>query len=191
MENVYTEPRGAGQRDQGSIEVICGPMFSGKTEELLRRLRRARIAGLPLAIFKPEADNRYALDRIVSHDTNYFPSMPLPHSSNILKHKGDARLIAIDEVQFFDDEVADVMEKLAESGVRVIAAGLNMDYLGKPFGPMPRIMAIADYVTKLNAICVICGRDATHTYRKIPTDELVAPGGTEAYDARCRACFKL
>lgn len=164
-------------------------MFSGKTEELLRRLRRAKIANIPLAIFKPEVDKRYSEMRIVSHDANYFPSLPLKNASLILKHSGDAQLVAIDEAQFFDEDLLPVLETLATKGVRVIAAGLDMDYLGKPFGVMPQILSVADYITKLNAICMVCGAQATHSYRKTASKETIQLGEKDIYEPRCRKCF--
>ena len=151
-------------------------MFSGKTEELLRRLRRAKIANQPMAIFKPEIDTRFGEYRIVSHDANYFPSMSIKNSRDIIKNAGDAVLVAIDEAQFFDDELPKVVKELALSGKRVIVAGLDMDYKGNPFGPMPDIMALAEYVTKLSAICVQCGGHATHSFRKSEGDGLILLG---------------
>jgi thymidine kinase len=151
-------------------------MFSGKTEELLRRLRRAKIAQMKLAIFKPKIDQRYGQGKIVSHDANYFPSLEVAHSAQ-------------DEAQFFDEGIVDVVEKLSLAGVRVIVTGLDMDYLGKPFGPMPQLMAIANYVTKIHAICVRCGQPGTHSYRLAQGDARVMIGQVEAYEARCRNCF--
>ena len=186
---IFNEPQHTQRSQNGWIEVICGPMFSGKTEELLRRLRRAKIANIPLAIFKPQIDTRYAEMRIVSHDANYFPSLPLKNASDILKHRGNAQLVAIDEAQFFDEELLPVLETLATEGVRIIAAGLDMDYLGKPFGIMPQILSVADYITKLNAICMICGAQATHSYRKSASTETVQLGEKDIYEPRCRKCF--
>ena len=186
---MFIEPQYSQERSTGWIEVICGPMFSGKTEELLRRLRRAKIANQPMAIFKPEIDTRYSQYQIVSHDTNYFPSLPVKSSADILKNTGEVRLVAIDEAQFFDLELQGVVEKLALSGVRVIVAGLDMDYKGIPFGPMPNIMALAEYVTKLSAICVQCGGHATHSYRKSEGDGLILLGEKDVYEPRCRKCF--
>lgn len=174
---------------RGWIEVICGPMFSGKTEELMRRLRRAKIARVPMSIFKPLIDVRYSQDKIVSHDENYFPSMPLRSAAEVRKHAGESRLIALDEAQFFDDEVVEVAQEFALKGVRVICAGLDMDYLGKPFGPMPELLAVANYVTKIHAICVQCGHPATHSFRKSSDKDRVMLGETELYEARCRSCF--
>lgn len=179
------------QDGRGLIEVICGPMFSGKTEELLRRLRRARIANIDLAIFKPDLDTRYGKNRIVSHDANYFPSMPLGHSSDVLRHYGRAKVVALDEVQFFDEGIVEVCSELAKNGIRVIAAGLDMDYLGQPFHPMPKILSIADYVTKLSAICQQCGWPAIHSYRKNADSQQVMLGEKDSYEPRCRKCFHL
>lgn len=187
---MFLEPR-IGDKPDGWIEVIAGPMFSGKTEELLRRLRRAKIANQRMAIFKPKVDIRYGQHKIVSHDANYFPSMPVAHAADIIKHTKEAELVAIDEAQFFDDEVVDVAEELAKNGVRVICTGLDMDYLGKPFGSMPQLMAIANYVTKIHAICMVCGNAGTHSYRKVRDQERVMLGEKDEYEARCRNCFYL
>ena len=174
---------------KGWIEVICGSMFSGKTEELLRRLRRVLIANQEVQIFKPTIDTRYDDTRIVSHDSKSIASLPVPHSSDILKYAGKAEVIAIDEAQFFDDQLPQVCEALALRGVRVIVAGLDMDFLGNPFGSMPHLLATAEYVTKLHAICVCCGQLATHSYRKTANAEQVALGATDIYEARCRVCY--
>jgi len=173
----------------GSIEVICGPMFSGKTEELLRRLRRARFANQPIAIFKPVIDNRFSELNIVSHDANFYPSLLIANASDMIKNKGNAKVVAFDEAQFFDESVTDVAEQLALEGVRVIASGLDMDFMGKPFGPMPSLMAIADNMTKLSAICAVCGADATHSFRKTNHTSRVVIGAKEYYEPRCRTCF--
>jgi len=186
---MFLEPQYSFERKTGWIEVICGPMFSGKTEELLRRLRRAKIANQPMAIFKPEPDTRYSQYRIISHDTNYFPSMPVKESAEILKNAGSASVVAIDEAQFFDDDLPQIVDKLARQGVRVIVAGLDMDYMGKPFGVMPDVMAMAEFVTKLCAICVQCGANATHSFRKSDSDTLIILGEKESYEPRCRNCF--
>jgi thymidine kinase len=186
---MLNEPLIENNSGRGWIEVICGPMFSGKTEELIRRLKRARIANLPIAIFKPEIDKRYHELRIVSHDANYFPSMPLKDSDTILQHYGNAAVVAIDEAQFFDDRLPSVANELALNGVRVIVAGLEKDYQGKPFGVMPEMLAIADYVTKLNAICVVCGRPATYSFRKSSDTSTILLGEKDIYEPRCRWCF--
>jgi thymidine kinase len=186
---MFNEPEYSHHIKKGSIEVICGPMFSGKTEELLRRLKRARIAQLPIAIFKPVVDTRYSELNIVSHDANYYPSLVISHPADMLKHSTNASVVALDESQFFDDSLPEVAEQLALSGIRVIAAGLDMDSKGKPFGPMPRMLAIADFITKLSAICVKCGAQATHSYRKTDEIETIMVGGKDMYEPRCRDCF--
>lgn len=173
----------------GSIEVVCGSMFSGKTEELIRRLNRARIARLKVEIFSPKADTRYREDAIVSHNANSIPSTPVENASSILLLASDVKVIGIDEAQFFDDELPDVCNTLANKGVRVIVAGLDMDFRGLPFGPMPRMMAIADSVTKLNAVCVKCGNPAMYSYRLAPDESQVLLGEKESYEPRCRNCY--
>jgi len=186
---MFIEPRAHTDKRKGWIEVICGSMFSGKTEELIRRLNRAKIANQKIEIFKPSVDIRYDETAVVSHNQNSIHSTPVTSSLNILLMCGDANVIGIDEAQFFDNELVFVCEKLAEQGVRVIVAGLDMDYLGKPFGPMPALMAIAEYVTKVNAICMVCNDIATHTYRKTDDNSLVMLGEQDTYEARCRFCF--
>ncbi len=186
---MFIEPRAHTDKRKGWIEVICGSMFSGKTEELIRRLNRAKIANQKIEIFKPSVDIRYDLTAVVSHNQNSIHSTPVTSSLNILLMCGDANVIGIDEAQFFDNELVFVCEKLAEQGVRVIVAGLDMDYLGKPFGPMPALMAIAEYVTKMHAICMVCNDIATHTYRKTDDNNLVMLGELDTYEARCRFCF--
>lgn len=186
---MFIEPRAHTDKRKGWIEVICGSMFSGKTEELIRRLNRARIANQKIEIFKPSVDIRYDETAVVSHNQNSIHSTPVTSSLNILLMCGDANVIGIDEAQFFDNELVFVCEKLAEQGVRVIIAGLDMDYLGKPFGPMPALMAIAEYVTKVHAICMVCNDIATHTYRKTDDNNLVMLGELDTYEARCRFCF--
>lgn len=186
---MFIEPRAHTDKRKGWIEVICGSMFSGKTEELIRRLNRAKIANQKIEIFKPSVDIRYDETAVVSHNQNSIHSTPVTSSLNILLMCGDANVIGIDEAQFFDNELVFVCEKLAEQGVRVIAAGLDMDYLGKPFGPMPALMAIAEYVTKVHAICMVCNDIATHTYRKTDDNNLVMLGELDTYEARCRFCF--
>lgn len=185
---MFIEPSIRGEK-RGWIEVICGSMFSGKTEELIRRLKRARIANLKVEIFKPAIDVRYDEVKIVSHDTNEIHSTPVDNSQKILLLAPDADVIGIDEAQFFDEEIANVCDELAARGQRVIVAGLDMDFLGKPFGQMPFIMAKADYVTKLHAICVRCGSIANYSYRKIPNEDQVMLGAKDVYEPRCRACY--
>lgn len=173
----------------GSIEVVCGSMFSGKTEELIRRLRRAQIAKQRVAIFKPAIDTRYANDHIVSHNEQKLRSEPVRHAQEILEKAGDAQVIGIDEGQFFDTSLVAVCNTLAARGVRVIIAGLDMDYRGIPFEPMPQLMAIAEQVTKTQAICIQCGEPATFTQRLSMARDRVVVGATEMYEARCRKCY--
>ncbi len=174
---------------KGSIEVICGSMFSGKTEELIRRLKRAQFAKQKVEIFKPKIDTRYHEMDVVSHDSNAIMSTPVPASSNILLLANDVDVVAIDEAQFFDMELVGVCNQLANSGVRVIVAGLDMDFEGKPFGPMPQLMATAEHVTKVHAICMDCGALATFSYRKSANKSLVMLGETESYEPLCRECY--
>lgn len=173
----------------GSIEVVCGSMFSGKTEELIRRLKRAQIAKLNVEIFKPKTDIRYDETAVVSHDLNSIHSTPVDHSSAILLYGSNAQIVGIDEAQFFDEELPDVCMKLANKGVRVIIAGLDMDFTGKPFGPMPALMAIADEVTKVHAVCVRCGGPALFSFRLIENQNQVLVGEKESYEPRCRVCY--
>lgn len=185
---MFTEPHNS-RETKGWIEVICGSMFSGKTEELIRRLRRAQIAQRRINIFKPKMDVRYHETDIVSHNANNIASIPINHSSEILLLASEVDVVAIDEAQFFDEGILEVAQLLSARGVRVIVAGLDMDYLGKPFGPMPQLMAAAEYVTKLHAICVVCGDIASHSFRIVPDSQKLLLGETEAYQARCRMCF--
>lgn len=176
----------------GWIEVICGSMFSGKTEELIRRLNRAVIARLHVTIFKPALDTRYHESNIVSHNANATPSVPVSSAHDILDRAGNCDVVGIDEAQFFDDkEIVEVCNRLANDGKRVIIAGLDMDFEGKPFGCMPQLMAIAEYVTKVHAICVVCGDIANYSYRLTPSREKVLLGETDSYEARCRRCYNL
>ncbi len=185
---MFLEPHFKGQRS-GWIEVVCGCMFSGKTEELIRRLKRAKIAEMRVEVFKPRIDTRYDDVAIVSHDTTTVLSTPIDHSSKLLKISPDTSVVGIDEAQFFDDELAAVCQELALRGVRVIVAGLDMDYRGLPFGPMPALLATAEYVTKVHAICVHCGNLATHSYRLAAGDSIVLLGEKEQYEPRCRSCY--
>ncbi|MCU7548017.1 thymidine kinase [Chitinophagaceae bacterium LB-8] len=187
---MFIEPNIKGER-RGWIEVICGSMFSGKTEELIRRLKRAMIANLKVKIFKPSMDVRFDEAKIVSHDTNSIISTPIDHSSQILELADDADVVALDEVQFFDDDITEICDELAFRGIRVIVAGLDMDYQGKPFGPVPSLLAKADYVTKLHAICVQCGHIANYSYRKTPNQEKIMLGEKDVYEPRCRRCYLL
>ena len=176
-------------QETGWIEVICGSMFSGKTEELIRRLRRAQIARQRVAIFKPEIDNRYAEDRIVSHSGVSLSSIRVGAAREILENIGDVDVVGIDEAQFFDLDLVDVVERLADEGHRVIIAGLDQDYLAQPFEPMPQLLAIAEYITKTLAICVVCGNPANRTQRVTRNPERVLVGAADSYEARCRKCF--
>jgi len=166
-------------------------MFSGKTEELIRRLNRAKIARQKIQIFKPALDQRYHVENIVSHNDNYIRSTPVSTSAEILELAEDCEVVGIDEVQFFDENIVEIVDGLANSGKRVIVAGLDMDYLGKPFGCMPQLMAIAEFVTKVHAICMVCGEVASHSYRLSESNERVLLGETDLYEARCRRCFNL
>jgi len=186
---IYSENRINETQCKGSIEVICGSMFSGKTEELMRRMRRAQIAKQKIEIFKPAVDIRYSENDIISHDKNSIPSTPVEHSSNILLLSSGFEVVGIDEAQFFDMGLPDICQQLANSGVRVIVAGLDMDFQRKPFGPIPQLCAIADDVSKVHAICVECGRLANYSYRLIPDDNLVVLGKTEEYKPLCRICY--
>ncbi|MBK7181906.1 MAG: thymidine kinase [Bacteroidetes bacterium] len=174
---------------KGSIEVVCGSMFSGKTEELIRRMKRAQFAKQTVEIFKPAVDTRYDDVKVVSHDSNSIHSTPVPSSSNILLLAAGVDVVGIDEAQFFDMGLIDVCNQLANSGTRVIVAGLDMDYLGKPFGPMPALLAIAEYVTKVHAICMRCGNLANHSHRMTAEEQLVLLGETNNYEPLCRDCF--
>ncbi|MBT3756443.1 MAG: thymidine kinase [Candidatus Cloacimonetes bacterium] len=176
----------------GWTEVVCGSMFSGKTEELIRRVHRAEYARRKIQVFKPEIDDRYEKDHIVSHSKMKTPSQIVKNAQDIHDLvKYDTEIIAIDEVQFFDDNIVEVCNKLADNGKRVIVAGLDQDYSGKPFGPMPALLAIAEYVTKLNAICVKCGNPASRTQRLTKSKETVIVGTTDIYEARCRNCHEV
>lgn len=176
-------------KKSGWVEVICGSMFSGKTEELIRRLKRAKFANLKVEIYKPMIDVRYSDESVVSHDANSITSTPVNAPASILLYSGDVDVVGIDEAQFFDDSIIEVCQNLANSGIRVIVAGLDMDYLGNPFGPMPRLMSIAEHVTKVHAICVRCGDIANHSHRLTNSDKLVVLGEKESYEPICRHCF--
>jgi len=174
---------------KGWIEVICGSMFSGKTEELIRRLKRAQIANQRVEIFKPAIDKRYDDYDIVSHDEKRICSTPIENSHHILLLSSDVDVVGIDEAQFFDIDLAEVAELLAYKGIRVIVAGLDMDYSGKPFGPVPSLLAKAEYITKLHAICVQCGDIASFSYRRAKIDDQILLGEKDVYEPRCRSCF--
>ena len=185
-------------RESGWIELICGSMFSGKTEELIRRVRRAKIAKQRVQVFKPIIDTRYHHMAVASHNGLQFEARPIPSSRDIFKHlDDDTSVVAVDEVQFFDSEISSVLHKLADEGYRVIAAGLDQDFRGEPFGSLPLLMAQAEIVIKLNAICVVCGDPASRTQRLINErparwdDPIVLVGGKESYEARCRHCHQV
>jgi len=184
LENTVDKSRG-----QGWIEVITGSMFSGKTEELIRRLKRAKIAKQKVEIFKPRIEVRYSEEEVVSHDANAIHSTPVDSASNILLLANEVEVVGIDEAQFFDDGLVGVCNQLANSGIRVIVAGLDMDYRGLPFGPMPKLLSIAEYVTKVHAICVRCGTLANHTHRLSEDDKLIVLGETDIYEPLCRGCY--
>lgn len=173
----------------GWIEVICGSMFSGKTEELIRRLKRARIAKQHVEIFKPSVDNRYAAEEVVSHDENAILSTPVESAAQILLLANDVDVVGIDEAQFFDHELVAVCNTLANNGIRVIVAGLDMDYLGHPFGPIPELLAIAEDVTKIHAVCMHCGDLAHYSHRTVTDNRLVRLGETDSYEPLCRKCY--
>ena len=174
---------------KGRIEVICGSMFSGKTEELIRRLKRAKFARQKVEIFKPAIDTRYSDEEVVSHDSNHILSTPIASSASILLLATDVDVVGIDEAQFFDEELVAVCDELARRGTRVIIAGLDMDFKCTPFGPMPALMAIADEVTKVHAICVKCGNLAYVSHRKVAGDKQVLLGETTEYEPLCRECY--
>lgn len=173
----------------GWIEVVCGSMFSGKTEELIRRLRRAVIARQRVEIFKPKIDTRYSRSEIVSHDKQKIKSHIIKNPQEILTIALEAQVVGIDEAQFFDDSLVKVCQTLANMGKRVIVAGLDQDYRGRPFGPIPQLLAISEYIDKTHAICVICGNPANYTYRKTTDKDTVVVGASDIYEARCRNCF--
>jgi len=176
----------------GWIEVICGSMFSGKTEELIRRIRRAEYARQKVLVFKPAIDDRYDANNIVSHSQMQAPSIPIGEANEIYQYiTEDVKIIAIDEAQFFDASIVGIVNDLADRGLRVIVAGLDQDYKGNPFGSMPELLAVAEYVTKNLAICVKCGNPANRTQRTIHKGEQILVGSTEAYEARCRNCHEI
>lgn len=187
---MFLEPHFKGQRS-GWIEVICGSMFSGKTEELIRRLKRAKIANQKVEIFHPKIDTRYGDSKVVSHDANYILSTPIDHSNQLLDLTEGVNVVGVDEAQFFDEELVENVQKLALRGIRVIAAGLDMDFRGKPFGPMPKLLAVAEYITKVHAICQHCGNLATHSYRLTEEGSQVVLGEKDRYEPRCRTCYHM
>jgi thymidine kinase len=187
---MFLEPHFKGQRS-GWIEVICGSMFSGKTEELIRRLKRAKIANQKVEIFKPRIDTRYDESKVVSHDENSILATPVDKARKILEYSEGFGVVGIDEAQFFDAELPEVCQQLALDGKRVIVAGLDMDFRGKPFGPMPNLLAVAEYITKVHAICQHCGNLATHSFRLTVEENTVMLGEKEAYEPRCRTCYSM
>ncbi len=187
---MFLEPHFKGQRS-GWIEVICGSMFSGKTEELIRRLKRAKIANQKVEIFKPMVDTRYGEGKVVSHDSNFILSSSVEHSSQLLELSEGVNVVGIDEAQFFDMELPENCQKLALRGVRVIVAGLDMDFRGRPFGPIPNLLAIGEYITKVHAICQHCGNLATHSYRFSEESDTVVLGEKDRYEPRCRTCYHM
>lgn len=188
---MFIEPRRSRSKVKGWLEVICGSMFSGKTEELIRRLKRAEIAQLKVIIFKPKIDNRYDETSVVSHDDNKIASIPIDDPKDIIKLSKGIDVVGIDEVQFFSDEIIDVCNQLANSGTRVVVAGLDMDFAGVPFHPMPSLMATAEYVTKVHAICMGCGDVAQYSNRISEGDQKILLGEKNDYQALCRVCFKI
>jgi len=187
---MFLEPHFKGQRS-GWIEVICGSMFSGKTEELIRRLKRAKIANQKVEIFKPKLDTRYDERKVVSHDENSILAIPIDTSAKLLEQTEGISVVGIDEAQFFDDQLPAICEALALRGKRVIVAGLDMDFRGKPFGTMPNLLSVAEYITKVHAICQHCGNLATHSFRLAPDSDTVLLGEKEMYEARCRTCYHM
>jgi thymidine kinase len=187
MDFLENSLRATGRR--GSIEVITGSMFSGKTEELIRRLRRAQFAGLKVEIFKPSLDKRYSETRVVSHDDKSIISTPVDNPSAILLLASDVDVVGIDEAQFFDSSITGVCNTLADSGIRILVAGLDMDFLGKPFGPMPALLSIAEFVTKVHAICMRCGNLAQYSFRKTDQAQVVLLGEKDLYEPLCRSCY--
>ena len=173
----------------GSVEVICGSMFSGKTEELIRRLKRAQFAKQKVEIYKPCIDVRYSENKVVSHDAHSIHSTPISAPADMLQHSNDVEVVGIDEAQFFDETLVDVVQQLANKGIRVIIAGLDTDFLGKPFGPMPSLMAVAEDIQKVHAICVRCGSPANHSHRLTANDQLVVLGEKDSYEPLCRHCY--
>lgn len=190
---MFIEPRvitGSGVARRGWIEVVCGSMFSGKTEELIRRLNRAKIARQHVEIFKPALDTRYHAEDVVSHNQNSIRSTPVPVAQEMLLLAAGCDVVGVDEAQFFDESLVEVCVQLANRGTRVIVAGLDMDFQGQPFGPMPALMAVAEFVTKVHAICVCCGELASYSFRVTASEDKILLGETDAYEARCRVCFQ-
>ena len=186
---MFLEKTAPRDHRKGWIEVISGSMFSGKTEELIRRLKRAAIAGLRVEIFKPDVDTRYSITDVVSHNSMRISSTPVKSASDILNLTSNVDVVGIDEAQFFDQSLPDVCSTLANQGIRVIIAGLDMDYKGQPFGSMPQLLSIAEYVTKVHAICIQCGDLAHYSHRLSDDNRLVILGETSTYEPLCRSCF--
>jgi thymidine kinase len=186
---MFLENKNNGKIPKGWIEVIAGSMFSGKTEELIRRMKRAKIAKQKVEIFKPQIDTRYSEDKVVSHDANQITSKPVENSLLILNLVDDVEVVGIDEAQFFDSGIFDVCNILANRGIRVIVAGLDMDFKGNPFGPMPQLMSVAEYVTKVHAICMKCGDLANYSHRLSESEMLVELGEKDKYEPLCRTCY--
>lgn len=187
---MFLEPHFKGQRS-GWIEVICGSMFSGKTEELIRRLKRAKFANQRVEIFKPKIDTRYDDTKVVSHDANFILATPIAKSRELLKLTEGVQVVGVDEAQFFDEELTEVLQRLAVGGKRIIVAGLDMDFKGRPFGPIPSLLAVSEYITKVHAICSHCGNLATHSYRLSEEGGTVVLGEKDRYEPRCRTCFAM
>jgi len=188
---MYNDSPHFNKSKSGWIEVVCGCMFSGKTEELIRRLRRAEIAKQRVIVFKPKIDTRYSNENIVSHSETSLKSIPVSLVEEVIQLAKDADVVGIDEVQFFPHGIVQAVRQLADSGKRVIIAGLDMDYRGVPFEPVPQLLAIAEYITKTHAVCVVCGQSATMTQRKTHSQELVLVGASDSYEARCRECHYI
>jgi len=188
---MFVEPNigGSSTSKSGWVEVVCGSMFSGKTEELIRRLNRALLAQQQVEIFKPTVDKRYSKKKVVSHNDNAIHSTPVNFANDILLRAGQCEVVGIDEAQFFDDDIINVVNELANQGKRVIVAGLDMDYMGNPFSPMDKLMATAEYITKVHAICMECGRIASYSYRRTKSKQTVVLGEKDVYEALCRKCF--
>ena len=187
---MFLEPHFKGQRN-GWIEIVCGSMFSGKTEELIRRLKRAKIANQRVLVVKPEIDERFDKEKVISHDESAIDAVPIKNAAQLLEFADKYDVIGIDEAQFFDMPLVEVSQNLALKGVRIIIAGLDLDYKGVPFGPMPHLLAVAEYITKVHAICVHCGNLATHSYRKISNDAQIMIGEKNEYEPRCRTCYDM
>jgi thymidine kinase len=187
MDFLENSVRVTGKR--GSIEVITGSMFSGKTEELIRRLRRAQFAGLKVEIFKPSLDKRYSETRVVSHDDKSIISTPVDNASAILLFADNVNVVGIDEAQFFDNSIIEVCNTLADNGIRVVVAGLDTDFMGKPFGPMPALLSVAEFITKVHAICMRCGNLAQYSFRKSEDSQVVLLGEKNLYEPLCRDCY--